>query len=174
MAGAASLPKKLGVRAGSQVVVLGAPERTFRSLELGDVADVKVSRQLRRAGVAEAPVDVVMLFVDKLADLETRIGAVTESLHPHGQVWVAWRSRRAQDIREGLVRRIGLAAGMVDTRVCAIDDVWSGMRLVISPANRDALAYRIDRPHVQAPRRARRSTSGPGSGLQTARARKRA
>ena len=158
MAAIASLPKKLGVRAGHQVVLLGAPDRlSGRRVEgaFDEIGDVKVSRILRGS-----PLDTVMVFCDRLADLETSIGKVTERLHPDGQIWVAWRSRRAADVRQELVRRIGLAAGMVDTRVCSIDRVWSGMRLVISPENRDALAYRVER-------------RGAGSGLQTARARRR-
>lgn len=151
MAGTASLPKKLGVRAGHQVVLLDAPERVVRTMQLGDV---KVSRKLR----AGSTPDTVMLFCGHLVDLEDHIGKVTERLHPDGQMWVAWRPRRAADVREEMVRRIGLAAGMVDTRSLAIDRVWSGLRLVISPENRDALSYRV---------------RGPGSGLQTARARRR-
>jgi hypothetical protein len=180
-AGTATLSKKLGVRAGHQVVLLGAPERLHGRLfegELSEIGEVKVTRHLRKLSV-----DTVMIFVDRLVDLEARIGAISERLRPDGQVWIAWRSNRAADVDVEVLRRIGLAAGMVDTRVCAIDRVWSGMRLVISRENREALAYRIDRPQrptLAAARRTRRTTrppsasvSGAGSGLMTARARRR-
>jgi hypothetical protein len=174
-AGTATLSKRLGVRAGHQVVLLGAPERLHGRLfegELSEIGDVKVSRQLRRESV-----DTIMIFVDRLSDLETRIGPVSERLRPDGQVWVAWRSNRAADVNEQVLRRIGLAAGMVDTRVCAIDRVWSGMRLVISRENRDALAYRLTRRPKAAARRTRRPTpivpAGAGSAQLTARARRR-
>ncbi len=179
------MSKKLGVRAGQQVVLLGAPERVAAGVEgeLAEVGEVKVSRSIRRTpGIPPEPVDTVMLFVDRLVDLEDRIGPATERLHPDGQIWVAWRSRRAADVREEVVRRIGLAAGMIDTKMCAIDRVWSGMRLVIRRENRDALAYRTaagtGTPGTQR-RRTRRATrppqfsSGAGSGLATARARRR-
>jgi len=166
-----SLTRKLGVRAGQSVVLLGAPERWCAKFEAEVDAlleDVKVARQRRPA------VDTVVMFVDCLADLEDRICPVTERLPPDGQVWVAWRSRRAADVSEEVVRRIGLTAGMSVTRASSIDTVWTGVRLVVTPENRDALAYRLAAP----PRRARRATrppqfSGAGSALAAARARRR-
>lgn len=165
-----SLTKKLGVREGQSVVLLGAPERwcvRFEA-EVGAVLDdVKVARQLRPAP------DTVVMFVDKLADLEDRICAVTERLPPDGQIWVAWRSRRPADVSEEVVRRIGLTAGMSVNSASAIDAVWTGMRMVVRAENRDALAYRL----AASPRRSRRATrppqfSGAGSAF-TARARRR-
>jgi hypothetical protein len=168
-----SLPKKLGVRAGQSLVLLGAPERFGSRAALGD--DIKVARQLPAMprSTRLASLDCVMIFVDCLADLEDRIGPVTERLHPDGQIWVVWRTRRAADVTEEVVRRIGMTAGMVDTRVCAIDGVWTGMRLIIRHANRDALAYRLG----ISPRRTRRVSwpqpvSGAGSTLRRARATK--
>lgn len=148
------MSKKLGVRAGHTVVLVGAPSRfpgRF-DLELGEGTTVVRAlpafgrRRIRNA--QGAPVESVMLFLDRLEDLERRIGPAVEKLHPDGQVWVAWRSRRAADISEELVRRIALTAGMVVTRVCAIDDVWTGVRLVIRKDNRDALAYRLEQRRV--------------------------
>jgi hypothetical protein len=168
---AATLSRKLGVKAGHTLILLGAPDRVSSRLEakLGAEleGELRVARQLR-----PAPVECVIVFAERLVDLEDRIGPVTERLHPDGQVWVAWRARRAADITEDVVRRIGLTAGMVDTRVCALDRVWSGMRLVLRRNNREALAYRLD------PRRTRRpssgaGSSGAGSGLANARARRR-
>jgi hypothetical protein len=177
MGTSASISKKLGVREGQSVVLLGAPERFAAKFEAelaGSFEDVKVSRQLRPA------LDCVLVFIDSLADLEDRICAVTERLLPEGQVWVAWRKRRAGDVREDVVRRIFLTAGMSGAKVGAIDSVWTGMRMVVRPENRDALAYRL----AIAPRRARRATrppqfessrslAGAGSGLANARARRR-
>lgn len=184
MAGTSGIAKKLGgllgLRAGQTVVVLGGPERVAGAIERlgrdpGDAAfeGLKVFRQLR-----PAPIESVVLFVERLVELEDRICAITERLHPDGQVWVAWRSRRAGDVSEDVVRRIGLTAGMVDARVCAIDRVWCGMRLVIRRENRDALAYRLGPPRRTrrariAPSPVAREISGPGSGLATARARRR-
>lgn len=166
-----SLTRKLGVREGQTVVLLGAPERWCARFEAEVGAlldDVKVARQLRPAP------DTVVMFVSTLADLEDRICPVTERLPPDGQIWIAWRSRRPADVSEEVVRRIGLTAGMSVGSASAIDAVWTGTRMILRPQNRDALAYRL----AASPRRARRATrppqfSGAGSGLATARARKR-
>jgi hypothetical protein len=132
------LPKKLGIKSGHTVVLLGAPDGFEDTLALGD--GVRVFRQLRLA-----PVDVVIFFVDRLNELERRFADVVARMHPAGAFWVAWpkkASRRASDITEDVVRRIGLAGGLVDNKVCAIDEVWSGLRLVVRVEDREALAYR--------------------------------
>lgn len=165
-----SLTRKLGVREGQTVVLLGAPERwcTRFEAEVGALLDgVKVSRQLRSAP------HTVVVFSERLVDLEDWICPVTERILPDGQLWVAWRARRPADISEDIVRRIALTAGMTAGSPGAIDAVWTGMRLVLQPENRDALMYRLS-----APRRPRRATrppqfSGPGSSLATVRARRR-
>jgi hypothetical protein len=163
------LPKKLGIKQGHSVVLLNAPTNFERSLKAG--ATVKVSHQLRFPSA-----DVVVLFVDSIQDLERRFGEIAERLHPQGGLWVAWRHRSARRITQDVVRRIGLAAGMVGKKACSIDAVWAGMRLVVRPENRDAIAYRMVRPTPQAPRRTRRATtppriSGAGSAQLRARAR---
>jgi len=172
------LPKKLGIKSGHTVVVLGAPDGFEETLGLGD--DVKVLRQLRLT-----PVDIVVFFVDRLAELERRFGDIVARMHPAGAFWVAWpkkASRRGSDITEDVVRRIGLAAGLVDNKVCAIDEVWSGLRLVIRVENRDALAYRAEPPAGREVRRkgpkaavtrstVARQSQGGGSTLRRARAR---
>lgn len=162
------LPKKLGIKHGHSVVLLNAPTNFVRSLAVADT--VRVAHQLRFA-----PADVVVFFVDSIQDLERRFGDIAARLHPAGGLWVAWRHRASRRITQDVVRRIGLAAGMVDNKACAIDDVWAGMRLVVRPANRDAIAYRIA-PPTAAPRRTRRATASGrlGSGGSTqARARAR-
>src|SRR5690348_3712298 len=85
MAGYSGTPllKKLGIKAGHTVVMLGAPDGFEASLDLGE--DVKVLRQLRLA-----PVDVVIFFVDRLAELERRFGDIVARMHPAGGFWVAW------------------------------------------------------------------------------------
>jgi hypothetical protein len=113
-----------------------------------------------------------------LADLERRFGHITTRLHPAGGFWVAYRTHRG-DIDDHVVRRIGLAAGMVENKVCAIDGSWSAMRLVLRDDIRDAVAYRAEPPALS--RRVRRSAaaarvaqsrvSGAGSALRRARAR---
>jgi hypothetical protein len=121
-----------------------------------------------------------VLFVDRIVDLERRVGDIAARLHPEGGFWVAFRtSGRGTDITEDVVCRIALAAGMVHNKVCEIDGSWSGVRLVIRNEIRDAIAYRVMPPPIS--RRVRRSTavarmarlpaSGAGSTLRRARAR---
>lgn len=168
------LPKKLGIKAGHKVCLLNAPDSFERHL---DQDGVRITRDLRLP-----PVDVVVLFVDRLADLERRVGDIAARLHPEGGFWVAFRtSGRGSDITEDLVCRIALAAGMVHNKVCEIDASWSGMRLVIRNDIRDAIAYRVSPPPPQVSRRVRRaaaparmarlSSSGAGSSMRRARAR---
>lgn len=162
------LPKKLGIRDGQTVVLLNAPTQFERSVTRGSAAaDVRVTRHLRPTA------DVVVLFVSKLEELERRLPVISERMHPHGGLWVAWRSRRSIDVSSDVVKRVCLAAGMVDNKSCELDDVWSGMRLVIRDENRDALAYRIT--STEAPRRTRASTVsrlvGAGSSQRRLRAR---
>jgi hypothetical protein len=167
------LPKKLGIKAGHKVCLLNAPGSVERQLEQDDV---RITRDLRLP-----PVDVVVLFVDRIADLERRVGDIAARLHPAGGFWVAFRtSGRGSDITEDVVCRIALAAGMVHNKVCEIDASWSGVRLVIRNEIRDAIAYRVApsaplarrvRRPAAAARIARLSGSGAGSTLRRARAR---
>ncbi|HEX7841266.1 MAG TPA: DUF3052 family protein [Kofleriaceae bacterium] len=166
------LPKKLGIKSGHKVCLLNAPDSFARHLEQNDV---RITHDLRLP-----PVDVVVLFVDRVADLERRVGDIVARLHPRGGFWVAFRtSGWGSDITEDVVCRIALAAGMVQNKVCEIDGSWSGVRLVMRNEIRDAIAYRevppplsrrVRRPTAAA-RLARLSTSGAGSTLRRARAR---
>jgi hypothetical protein len=171
MAGASGtlLSKKLGIRAAHSVVLLGAPPSARvaqrMTAELGD--EVRIHHTLRRRP-GDLAVDAVVIYIDRLADLERRMPHITHGLHPLGQVWVAWRARRAADVNEDILRRVALAAGLADTRVIELDDVWMALRLVWRPENRDAMSYRINRSSLglaahRRTRRAPRRTSGAGS-----------
>ncbi len=171
------LSKKLGIRDGNNVVVFNAPQRFSRVLDRAEAVQVsRVSRHLRAL-----PVDVAVLFVDRVEDLERRFPEVTARLHPHGGLWVAWPRHRG-DVTEVMVRRIALAAGMVHTRGVEFDQAWVGVRLVSREENRDAVAYRAAPPpkltaaaRVRRPTaRARRTTASGGAGSALARARARA
>lgn len=145
MAGYSGTPlaKKLGIKPGHAVVAIGDEPADFaRGLELPEGA--RLFHQLR-----PGPIDVTIYFVDRLAELERRFATLTSRMHPDGALWIAWpkkASKRGSDITEDVVRRIGLAGGLVDNKVCAIDDVWSGLRLVVRVENRPALAYRAEPP----------------------------
>lgn len=156
MAGYSGTPlaKQLGIKAGHAVVVTGLVPASFEpGLALPEGA--RVFRQLR-----PGPIDVMIYFVDKVTDLEHRMSALLSRLHPDGGLWIVWpkkTARRLTDISDDIVRRIGLAGGLVDNKVCAIDDTWSGLRLVVHAQNREAMAYRAEPAPTLLERRRRRS-----------------
>ena len=120
------LPQKLGIKPGHRVGLIGAPGDFETTLGLlpGEVI-------LRRDGRATA--DVVIAFTTKAADLERRFSALARRIPPDGGLWIAWPKRASgvpTDLNEDAIREIGLAAGLVDNKVCAIDETWSGLRFV--------------------------------------------
>lgn len=132
------LPQKLGIKAGHRVALIGAP-RGFLDV-LGTLpSDVGVSSESRGAA------DVIVFFVDRRAELAKRFGPIARRLNETGGFWVAWPKKAsgvATDITETEVRAIGLAAGLVDNKVCAIDETWSGLRFVIRLADRSGASTR--------------------------------
>ncbi len=130
------LPKKLGLRGGQRVAFLDAPPEFADALgELPDgVGRVRTS--------ARGPLDLVVAFFLERARLERRLPALIGALDPDGALWIAWpkkASRVPTDVTEDVVRDLGLAAGVVDVKVCAIDQTWSGLKLVIRRADRARL-----------------------------------
>jgi hypothetical protein len=128
------LPQKLGIKAGHRVALIGAP-RGFLDV-LGTLpGEVAISSDSR--GTA----DVIVFFVDRRAELARRFGALARRLSEAGGLWVAWPKKAsgvATDLTENEIRAIGLAAGLVDNKVCAIDETWSGLRFVIRLKDRAA------------------------------------
>jgi hypothetical protein len=128
MAGYSGTPlaQKLGIKEGHQLVLLGAPDGFARTLE--PLPPVKVATALR--GTA----DVVVLFVTKRAELAKKVPSVMKQLAPAGGFWVAWPKKASKvptDITEDTIREVALPLGLVDNKVCAVDEIWSGLRLVI-------------------------------------------
>ncbi len=126
------LPKKLGINEGSRVAFPGAPYGF--AAPLGDLPDgVAVRRQVR------GPLDVIVFFTRSRKELTARLPRLRAALEPAGGLWIAWPKRAsgvATDVTEDVVRELGLAAKLVDNKVCAIDETWSGLRLVIRRADR--------------------------------------
>jgi hypothetical protein len=121
------LAKKLGFKSGFTAAYIAAPDG-FDAL-LGELpGDVVVRKQLR------GPLDLVVCFVTARRDLEKRLPKLRAALAPAGMLWVAWPKRAsgvATDMTEDVVREVALPTGLVDTKVAAIDETWSGLRLVI-------------------------------------------
>ena len=121
------LPAKLGMKAGTTVAWVNAPDN-FRALLEPLPCGVRV--KTRAAG----PLDVMVVFVTRRADLVRRLPALRRAIAPAGGGWVAWPKRSsgvATDITEDVVREVALPTGLVDVKVCAIDETWSGLKLVI-------------------------------------------
>ena len=124
--------KKLGIRAGVTVVTVNAPAN-YTELLSGHPADVTCADE------AEPPVGFVHLFVSAKADLAKRLPSLLAALAPDGAIWVSWPKKAAKvptDITESTIREVALPLGLVDVKVCAVDAVWSGLKLVIRVANR--------------------------------------
>ncbi|HEU4703000.1 MAG TPA: DUF3052 domain-containing protein [Conexibacter sp.] len=123
------LPKKLGVKAGQRIAFVDAPPAFADAL--GVLPDgVDRPRTTLRGG----RLDLVVAFFVERRRLEQRLPRLIAALDPAGALWIAWPKRAARvdtDLTEDVVRELGLAAGVVDVKVCAIDATWSGLKLVI-------------------------------------------
>jgi hypothetical protein len=122
------LPQKLGLKPGLVVYVDGGPDHVDELLGGAPYT----SRLPRR-------VDVTLLFCTSLARLEKRLPLVLDRTPGNGMVWVCWpkkASRVATDLDENVVREVGLAAGVVDVKVAAVDATWSGLKFVRRLADR--------------------------------------
>jgi hypothetical protein len=116
------LARKLGFKEGMRVVYVNPPERFA-------VEGIDEPRGRLAKGT-----DLVVCFVTARRELERRLDALRRAIEPDGMLWVAWPKRAsgmATDMTEGVVRDVALPTGLVDTKVCAIDEVWSGLRLVV-------------------------------------------
>ncbi len=118
---ATPLPRKLGIDTDSSVAVVGAP----------------ANFPIRARG--KAPFDVIVVFVTARGELEQKIADARARMAEAGGLWVAWPKKSsgvATDMTEHAIREVALPTGLVDNKVCAIDDTWSGLRLVIRIAER--------------------------------------
>lgn len=135
---ATPLAKKLGVKEGSTIALVGAPpgfRRTLGPLPLG----VDIIETVR------APLDVIVFFTTHRAVLERRFRALAKALDPAGGLWVAYPKKTARletDLTFEEVQGVGLKGGLVDNKSCAIDEVWTAVRFVrrlkdrLSPSKR--------------------------------------
>jgi hypothetical protein len=130
------LPRKLGIKPGYEVAVLGGPASVTAALSgLPGVAPFRPDLS------GTDPLDVIVVFVTWREELERGLANLRERMAPACGLWVAWPKRVARvrtDMTEHVVREVALPTGLVDNKVCAIDDVWSALRLVIRRELRDA------------------------------------
>ena len=129
------LATKLGIRPHSTVVILGAPEGIAIDLS----SDVVVQRQ------ALGPADVIVVFPTSSESLRQDLGGLSELVFPNGGLWIAWpktSSGLSSDITDHVVRELALPLGLVDNKVCSIDDAWTGLGLVWRRENRQSRSPR--------------------------------
>jgi hypothetical protein len=122
-----SVVQKLGIKPGFRIFVDGAPA-SYDDIIGRLPADVTIAPRLK------APLDIAHVFAKQAAVLRKKLPACREAIAPDGMVWVSWPKKSsgvATDVTENVVRDTALSLGLVDVKVCAIDDTWSGLKLVI-------------------------------------------
>lgn len=126
------LPQKLGLKAPLTLVTIGAPPEYRKLLGV-------IPAGVRLVTAAGKPVQAVHLFTKARADLAKRLKSLRGRLAQDGFVWVSWPKRSsgvATDITEDVIRAVALPLGFVDIKVCAVNEVWSGLKLVIRKSER--------------------------------------
>lgn len=120
------LPQKLGIKANARVALVNAPSDFLTTLGA-------LPPQVTLVKPLRAPLDVIVWFTKSESDLLKRFDELAAKLAPAGGLWIAWPKKASgvpTDLTENVIRQIGLAAGLVDNKVCAIDETWSGLRFV--------------------------------------------
>ena len=139
MAGYSGTPlvKKLGIKPGSNIVLVNAPSDYATELDLP--SDVTVNS---RSG---KPLDFAQLFVKSEKELQREFSASAKRLSASGMLWVSWPKKSSgvsTNLSENIVRDIGLAIGLVDVKVCAVNEVWSGLKFVFRLKDRPKVNQR--------------------------------
>ena len=134
MAGYSGTPliQKIGIKPGHRVVLRNHPFSFVK--DLGKLPDGVESSE-RLSGKA----NVVVYFTERLADMERDFSRLAAALVPDGMLWISWpkkASGRPTDLTENVIRKVGLERGLVDVKVCAIDETWSGLKFVIRVKDR--------------------------------------
>lgn len=123
------LPRKLGIKDGYRVALVSAPpdfEKTLGELAPGAIVQVGLT--------GKNPLDVVVVFVTRREELERQLTQIRKRMAPAAGLWVAWPKKASgvpTNMTDHAVRDIALPAGLVDNKVCAIDEIWTGLRLVL-------------------------------------------
>lgn len=131
------LLKKLGVKDGQRALLLGAPE------EVAALADFRGWRTLKTAatarGIGAGPYDYAHVFTADRKAFEAMLPALRAALAPDGALWISWPKKSSgvpSTLDENLIRAAALGGGLVDVKVCAVSEVWSGLKLVIPVKDR--------------------------------------
>ena len=135
------LPRKLGIKENFRIGLVNPPNSFVP--QLGDLpSKTKIVSSLK------PPLDLIVVFVDRETTLSGQFPVLAEKLSPNGMIWVAWPKKSSgvkTDLTFDNVQRTGLDCGLVDVKICAIDDTWSGLKFV----------YRVkDRKRIETSKRA--------------------
>lgn len=121
------LARKLGIKEASQVLLLGAPDGYEQLLEPLPAGVRFVSRP-------SSTIDVAQVFVTRVEELAKHLGALRRKLKADAALWVSWPKKAAKvptTVTEDLIREVALPLGFVDVKVCAVTEIWSGLKLVV-------------------------------------------
>lgn len=136
MAGYSGTPlaQKLGIKPGNAVGLWSEPDGFTKTLDglPPDIGFTSVSR-------GKSPLDVLVVFVKSQKELASRLAAARRRMNPAAGLWICWPKKTSgvqTDVTENIIRDLALATDLVDNKVCAIDETWSGLRLVIRLKNR--------------------------------------
>ena len=129
------LPKKLGIVEGASLVVLSVPTPAPEGLssELPPGLSTELPNGVVAKRRARGHADVVVAFFTRRTDLQKRIVVLGNMIFPSGGLWIAWPKRSSgvpTDLTDQTIREVALPEGLVDNKVCAIDETWSGLRVV--------------------------------------------
>ena len=126
------LARKLSLKDGMRVWWDGVPVSVREEV-------ASEGLRLEQLNVPEAPIDAAHIFVSKRADLEAKLNQLLLLFASAGMIWVSWPKKASKvptDLTEDVIRDVCLPLGLVDVKVCAVDDVWSGLKLVVRRQNR--------------------------------------
>jgi hypothetical protein len=126
------LAKKLGIKDGFRIALLHVPNEVKTELR-------NELTKSRRETVASRDLDFILLFAESLTVLKVELLASAKALAPAGMLWISWPKKSSgvpTDLTEDVIRQNGLAAGLVDVKICAVTEVWSGLKFVIPVKNR--------------------------------------
>ncbi|EDY19418.1 conserved hypothetical protein [Chthoniobacter flavus Ellin428] len=121
------LVKKLGLKESHRVLLIAAPEDYVSLLEPLPAGVTFVKK-------ADATVDVVQVFVTRKEELAKRLGILRHKLNPEASLWISWPKKASgvpTSVSDGVIRELALPLGWVDIKVCAVTEVWSGLKLVV-------------------------------------------
>lgn len=127
-----SLVRKLGIKAGFKMCIIDPPQNYWHLLD-----DLPENVSVGKPG--EGAFDLIHIFATNKAQLEAQMGTLKQRIVPAGMIWVSWpkkSSKVATDLNENLIRDLALKNGLVDIKVCAVDETWSGLKLVIRVRDR--------------------------------------